>query len=100
MDLTMLEGLITTQTVRATADNCTVEVIASLDAGEVRPGMYLHIPLNRMLDFTVRVASISPTSDGYIKLLLDCGDESDGADLILMFNFEDETLLVLESGEA
>jgi hypothetical protein len=95
----MREGIITTRTIRATADNRAVEVIASLDAGEVVPGMFVHIPLN-MLDFTIPVASVAPAPDGCIRLVLDCGDEEDGADLVMMFNFEDETLWVLETGEA
>ena len=96
----MPEGIITTRTVRATGDNRAVEVIASLDAGEVVAGMFVHIPLNGMLDFTVPVASVSPAPDGCIRLILDCGDEKDGADLVVMFNFEGETLRVLETGQA
>ena len=95
----MPEAIITTQTVRPTPDGRALEVVATLDAGEVTPGMFVHIPLNGMLDLTVQVSSVTRESGSQIQLVLDCGDETDGADFIAALNFEAETLWVLETGE-
>jgi hypothetical protein len=95
----MLEGIITTHDVRRTSDGRALEVVATLDAGEVLPGMFVHIPLNGMLDFTVRIQEVMPEAGGYLRLVLDCGDDPEGARLVMAFNFEDETLQVLETGE-
>ncbi len=95
----MPEGIITTHEVRPTSDGRALEVVATLDAGKVVPGMFVHIPLNGMLDLTVRVSAVAPESEGRLRLVLDCGDEAGGAELVEAFNFESETLWVLESGE-
>ena len=95
----MPEGIITTRSVRQTPDGRAVEVVAKLDAGEVVPGMFVHVPLNGMLNFTIRVGEITPEADGCIRLLLDCGNDSESAKLVMAFHFEDETLEVLATGE-
>ena len=95
----MPEGIITTHEVRPTADGLALEVTATLGAGEVVTGMFVHIPLNGMLDLTVRVSAVVAESANRIRLVLDCGDEPGGAELIAAFNFGDETLRVLRTGE-
>ena len=95
----MPEAIITTRTVRETPDGRAVEVVAKLDAGEIEPGMFVHVPLNGMLNFSIRIEEVTPDADGSIRLLLDCGDDSESAKLVRAFNFEDETLQVLETGE-
>lgn len=95
----MPEGIISTCDVRLTPDGRSVEVIATLDAGEVVPGMFVHIPLNGMLDLTVRVSAVASEPENRIRLVLDCGEEAEGAELVKAFNFKDETLWVLETGE-
>ena len=92
----MPEGIITTRDVRPTADGRDLEVVATLDAGEVVPGMFVHIPLNGMLNLTVPVAEVTRECDNQLRLVLDCGGD---ADLIAAFNFESETLWVLATGE-
>lgn len=74
-------------------------MIATLDAGEVVAGMFIHIPLNGMLDFTVRISSITIEKENLLLIILDCGDEPEGVELIRAFYFESETLWVLDSGE-
>ncbi|MFH5806011.1 hypothetical protein, partial [Alienimonas sp. DA493] len=74
-----------------------LEVEATLDAGEVRPGMFLHIPMNCLLNLTVSIAAVEPAG-ARLRLELDCDDELD-ADLVAGFNFEGETLWVLEIEE-
>ena len=56
----MADGTIIAKTVRAMPDGSAVEVMATLDAGEVHPGMFVHIPLNGSLDFTARIIAVSP----------------------------------------
>jgi MYXO-CTERM domain-containing protein len=84
----MPEGIITTRTVRATPDKRAVEVIASLDAGEVVPGMFVHIPLNGMLDFTVPVVSVSPAPDGGFSI------SGSGNDVVLHYSAAPEPGMV------
>jgi hypothetical protein len=91
------EGIITTREVRRTADGRALEVLATLDAGEVVPGMFVHIPLNGMLDLTVPVAAVTHENDTQLRLVLDCGDEAGGAELVAACNFE--ALWVLATGE-
>jgi hypothetical protein len=95
----MPEGIISTHDARLTPDGRSVEVIATTDAGEVIPGMFVHIPLSAMLDLTVRVSAISSEPENRIRLVLDCGEETEGAELVKAFFFERETLWVLETGE-
>jgi hypothetical protein len=95
----MPEGIITARKVRPTSDGRALEVAATLDAGEVLAGMFVHIPLNGMLDLTVRVSSVTPEGENRLRLVLDCGDEPGGAEFVEAFNFESETLRVLETGE-
>lgn len=95
----MPEGIITARIVRATADGGVVEVVATLDAGEVKPAMFVHIPLNGTLDVTVPIASVSPLPDGTLRLTLDCGEEDSIAEIVLALNFEGESLRVLDTGE-
>jgi hypothetical protein len=95
----MPEGIITTRDVRPTTDGRALEVVATLDAGEVVPGMFVHIPLNGMLNLTVPVAEVTHESNGQLRLVLDCGGEAGDAELIAAFNFESETLWVLATGE-
>jgi hypothetical protein len=95
----MPEGIITTRDVRPTKDGRGLEVVATLDAGEVVPGMFVHIPLNGMLNLTVPVAAVTHESDNHLRLVLDCGGEAGDAGLIAAFNFDSETLWVLETGE-
>lgn len=95
----MSEAIITTHKVRASPEKRAVEVFASLDAGEVIPGMFIHIPLNGMLDFTVRVREVSQLDGNRVRLVLDCGEDGDDAELVMAFNFGNETLLVQETEE-
>jgi hypothetical protein len=95
----MPEGIISTHEVRFTPDRRSVEVIATLDAGEVVPGMFVYIPLNGLLDLTVKVSEVFREAGNRVRLLLDCGEEAAGAELVKAFNFEDETLWVLETGD-
>jgi hypothetical protein len=95
----MPEGIITTHDVRPTTDGRALEVVATLDAGEVVPGMFVHIPLNGMLDLTVRVSSVAAEGLNHLRLVLDCGGEPGGADIVAAFDFASETLWVLETGE-
>ena len=95
----MPEAIISTEWVKTTLDGNAVEVIATLDAGEIIPGMFLHIPLNGMLNFTVRIREIVPQGGHRIQLILDCNNDPETAGIVLAFNFEEETLWVLESGE-
>jgi len=96
----MKEGVISTHAVRATPDGRGVEVVATLDAGEVVTGMFLHVPLNAQVDFTVRITAVRPDAGDRICLILDCGDSADDASLVMAFNFAGETLSVMETGEA
>ncbi len=91
----MSEGIISTHTFRETPDGKWIEVIATLDAGEALPGMFIHIPINGMLNFTLEVADVSPLDGGRIRILLEGGD---GSGLVMAFDFEDETLEVLSTG--
>jgi hypothetical protein len=95
----MPEGIITTHDLRSTSDGLALEAVATLDAGEVVPGMFVHIRLNSMLDLTVRVSAVAREGVSRIRLVLDCGDEPGRAELLAAFNFESETLWVLETGE-
>jgi hypothetical protein len=95
----MPEGIISAHDVQLTPDGRSVEVIATLDAGEVVPGMFVHIPLNGMLDFTVKVSAVASEAENRIRIVLDCGQETEGAEVVKAFNFKDETLWVLETGE-
>jgi hypothetical protein len=52
-----------------------------------------------MLDLTVRVSAVTQEGKDRLRLLLDCGNEHTGVELIAAFNFADETLLVQETGE-
>jgi hypothetical protein len=84
--------------VRPSSDGPALEVVATLDAGEVVPGMFVHIPLNGMLDLTVRVSSVAPEAGNRLRLVLDCGDAPGGAEFVEALNFGSETLWVLETG--
>lgn len=95
----MAEAIISTHQVRATQDGRAVEVIATLDAGEVVSGMFLHIPINNLLDFTVRIEEVVSLIGNEIRFVLSCGKETNQVNMVLAFNFEDETLWVLETGE-
>lgn len=95
----MPEGIITTHNVRPTVDGPALEVVAALDAGEVVPGMYVHIPLNGMLDLTVPVVAVAHEGKTQLRIVLDCGDEAGGAELVAAFNFAAETLWVSGTGE-
>jgi hypothetical protein len=95
----MPEGIITTHEVQFTTDGRALDVIATLDAGEIVPGMFVHIPLNGMLDLTVKVSAVTHESENRLRLGLDCGDEPSAAELVAAFNFEAETLWVLKTGE-
>lgn len=95
----MREGIITMCDVRHTADGRALEVAAKLDAGEVVPGMFVHILLNGLLDLTVPVASVAHGNGTRILLILDCGNEAAGAVLVAAFNFRAETLWVSDIRE-
>jgi hypothetical protein len=92
----MREAIISTKRVRATPDGSAAEVIAALDAGEIVPGMFLHIPLNGLLAVTFRISEIVSLGDKQIRLTLDCDNDPE---VVLLLNFEEETLWALESGE-
>jgi hypothetical protein len=95
----MREAIISTLAVRQASEGRSIEVIAMLDAGEVVPGMFLHLPLNSMLDLTLIVAAVTHDIEGRTHICLDCDNESEAA-FVVAFNFENETLWVTESGEA
>jgi hypothetical protein len=95
----MREAIISTLAVQKVSEGRSVEVIAMLDAGAVVPGMFLHLPLNSMLDLTLIVAKVTHDIEGRTHIFLDCNDESDAA-FVVAFNFENDTLWVTESGEA
>jgi hypothetical protein len=80
-------------------DRTSVEFVSTLDAGELAPGMFLHIPMNSMLDFTVAINKVVPLSPPNFHVVLDCDDDEDGAALVMAFNFNNETLGVDEVGE-
>jgi hypothetical protein len=94
----MPEAIISTEQVRETQDG-NAEVIATIDAGEIIPGMFLHIPLNGQFNLTVRITEIVPQEGTRVRLVLDCGHDFEGASLVMAFHFEEETLWVLETGE-
>jgi phosphoglycolate phosphatase-like HAD superfamily hydrolase len=77
----------------------TRAVLAAVEARGVPVVFVTGRPL-RWAEEVFPVASVSPAPDGCIRLILDWGDEKDGADLLMMFNFEDQTLQVLETGDA
>jgi hypothetical protein len=95
----MCEAIITAQVVSMSPDGKSVELVASLDAGKLEPGMFVHIPINSTLDLTVAIQEIEPLSPPNIHVILDCGNDEDGAALVLAFNFANETLWVDEVGE-
>jgi hypothetical protein len=95
----MRELIITTQTVAMSPDRKSVEFVATLDAGELAPGMFVHIPMNPMLDITVAIKKVVPLSPPNFHVVLDCDDDEDGAALVMAFNFDNETLWVDEVGE-
>jgi len=95
----MREAIITTHAVSKSPGGKSVEFVATLDAGELAPGMFIHIPINWSLDFTVPIKEVVPLSPPDVHVILDCGDDEDDVDLVLAFNFDDETLWVNESGE-
>jgi hypothetical protein len=94
----MREAIITTRAVSMSPDGKSVEFVATLDAGELAPGMFVHIPMNSMLDFTVAIREVLPLSPPNIHVILDCDNDEDGAALVLAFNFDNETLWVDEVG--
>lgn len=93
----MEQATITTQQIYASPDGRGVEVVATLNGGKIAPGMFLCIPMNRMLDFTVRIRQLTRLTPPYLHLVLECDDEED-AQLILAFHFNEETLQVTEDG--
>jgi hypothetical protein len=95
----MKEAIITTQTVAMSSDGKSVEFVATLDAGELAPGMFLHIPMSFILDFTVAIKKVAPLSPPNFHVALDCDDDEDGAAFVVAFNFDNETLWVDEVGE-
>jgi hypothetical protein len=80
-------------------DRKSVEFVATLDAGELARGMFLHIPMNSMLDFTVVIKKVAPLSPSNFHIVLDCDEDEDGAALVVALNFDNETLWVDEVGE-
>jgi hypothetical protein len=94
----MPEATVTTQRVYLSPNRKAVEVVGTLDNGDIVPGMYLHVPINGLLDFTVPVKQITPLTPPYVHIILDCGGEEEGANIVLAFNFEDEMLRVTEGG--
>lgn len=95
----MREAIISTKSVAITPDKSAIEVVATVDEGSVSAGMYLHVPLNRSTDITVMISAVKPAADGQVRLILDCGDDPEGADMIHALNFADETLLAREAVE-
>ena len=95
----MREAIITTQTVSLSPDGKSVEFDATLDAGEIASGMFVHIPLNSMLDLTGMIKEVVLISPSKIHVILDCDNDEDTATLVLAFNFDNETLWVDERGE-
>jgi hypothetical protein len=94
----MREAVITTQAVSISPDGKSVEFFATLDAGELVSGMFIHIPMNSMLDFTVPIKEVVPLSPPNIHVVLDCDNGENVADLVLAFHFDNETLWVDELG--
>ena len=55
------------------------------------PHVRAHSPQGS-LDFTVKIICVLPAPNSRIRILLDCGNDLDSADLITAVNFEGETL--------
>ncbi|MHC4879300.1 MAG: hypothetical protein ACYTGL_22830 [Planctomycetota bacterium] len=70
--------------------------------GEISAGMFLRVPLNPMLDFTVRIADVGPINNSWglslVGLVLRCDDES-SRQLVDVMNIGDELLAVTHDGE-
>jgi hypothetical protein len=96
----MREAIVTTQAVSMSPDGKSVEFVATLDAGELAPGMFVHVPMNTMLDFTVTIKEVVSLSPPHIHVILDCDNDENEAALVLAFNFDNETLWVDEVGES
>lgn len=71
-------------------------------AGNLAAGMFVHIPLNPMVAFTVRICEVRPVRNSWglslSGLVLRCEDES-GRQLIDAFGIGDELLVVHDTGE-
>lgn len=92
----MREGIISIHDVRLLSDDCSLEVIATLDAGEVVPGMFVYIPMNISMDLVVKVSGVAPDSERLIRIVLDCEEVPD---IVKAFNLENQTLWVLETND-
>lgn len=73
------------------------EVKARIVKGQVKPGMFLRIPLNRSLDVTAHVGAVMEDANGEALLVLDGGAE--WAEILIALNFVDEELRVTEDGQ-
>ncbi len=89
----MGQAVITTERVRKGSDRATLEVTARLVDGSIAAGMLVNIVFNSEFSLAVPIQQVEELGKGRVRLVLDC-EEEDGADLVEMLNFEDETIAV------
>jgi hypothetical protein len=87
------------RSIRRAADGHSIEVQVNVLQGDVETGMFLWIPLNRMLDVTFEIQEVHQVSPHELTLVLNCDGDSDDADIIQVFHFEDATPRVTHDGE-
>ncbi len=88
------DAVIETHLVQLTPDEKFVEVIATAVSGQVKPGMYVCVPLNELTDMSARITQVTPTLSNQLRIILD-GEGS--PDLLVGLNFQDEILGVVNA---
>ena len=93
----MTKAIITTHQVFSTKDGQDIEAIITLDEGEITSGMFLHIPLNGMIDATIPIREVISGEENRVRMILDCDKDAEMAEIFMAFDFENETLLVSDN---
>jgi hypothetical protein len=94
----MPEAIIHTETVAPVAQGDGVKVTARLLEGTIQEGMFLYIPLNRMVNVTLLIHEIHRADGDFITLLVATDGSEEATELITFLNFANETLFVRDEG--
>jgi hypothetical protein len=95
----MREAIIATHAVSKSPDGKSVEFVATLDTDELVFRILVHIWINSNLEFTMTIKEVVLLSPPKIHVILGCDNDENNADLVLAFNFDNETLWINEVGE-